>query len=88
MTPPRARHLSLSAALVGLLFAVACASPEERLAEHMARADEYIGKDKPREALIELRPGLCIKSSFERIVVDAEPLQKNLIELRFQALHR
>jgi tetratricopeptide (TPR) repeat protein len=58
MTPPKARHLSLPAALASLVLAVACASPEERLAEHVARADEYIGKEKPREALIELRSAL------------------------------
>ena len=58
MTPANARHLCLSAALASLVLGIACASPEERLAKHLTRADGYIENEKPREALIELRSAL------------------------------
>jgi cytochrome c-type biogenesis protein CcmH/NrfG len=47
--------------LLALALAWACASPEERFAEHLARGEEYIEQKKPREALIEFRNALKIQ---------------------------
>jgi tetratricopeptide (TPR) repeat protein len=47
--------------MLALALAWACASPEERFAEHLARGEEYIEQKKPREALIEFRNALKIK---------------------------
>ncbi|UCE85207.1 MAG: tetratricopeptide repeat protein [Deltaproteobacteria bacterium] len=45
-------------ALAALLVIGGCQSPEERVAEHRARADEYILEGKANEALLELRSAL------------------------------
>jgi len=51
--------------LLGSLFAalavVACASPEERFAKHMERANEYLEEGNRKEGLIELRNALKLQ---------------------------
>ena len=50
-----ARALALAA-----LALVACASPEERFAQHLHRADEYLSQGQSQEASIELQAALKI----------------------------
>ncbi len=57
MAPP----IALRAPLCLLALALACASPEERYLEHIARGEEYIENGQAREALIEFRSALKVK---------------------------
>ena len=50
------KHAAIAIALAAAL--VACQTKEERVAEHIARASEYLNQGKPNEALLELRSAL------------------------------
>ena len=57
VAPPAGRAFSLLA----IALAWGCASPEERFAEHVARAEVYSEQEQPREALIEYRSALKLQ---------------------------
>ena len=59
MRPSRRRTTPLLLLAATLVWA--CASPEERFAEHLERGEQNIEEDKPREALIEFRNALKIQ---------------------------
>ena len=45
------------------MFALACSSPEERFAQHIARAEKHIQEGHADDALIELQSALKIEPS-------------------------
>jgi len=54
------RFLTLRRSILALLLAAACQSDEAKLAEHMARGDEYTEQRKQAEAIIEYKSVLQI----------------------------
>lgn len=56
----RATHLALSGLLAGVLVTTSCKSPEERVADHVARAEEYIANGQRKEAILEFMSALNV----------------------------
>jgi tetratricopeptide (TPR) repeat protein len=57
----RASRITSRLAAAALLMAVACSSPQERFAEHVARAEGHVAEGRTDDALIELQSALKIQ---------------------------
>ncbi len=83
--PLRGWNRRLCALALGAL--AACASPEERFAEHVARAETYVAEGKPREALLEYQGALKIDPRDPQVNFDLAELLNDEGEYQAAVFH-